>query len=126
MSKAKVHPRIVELSAAHAALLKGVGKAKFRRVSSTKGGEKLAEGEVLTGVFLGTLRDGKYLNHRFACADKKGAPVERLLKGAHVINEALSQEGVVEGETVFRIERTGEKETKGGNTVFLYDIGVME
>lgn len=129
MAANKIHPRLVELSAAHAALLKGAAKAKpenFRRVSSQKGGEKLEEGEVFTGVFLGTVNDGKYINHRFACADKKGGMTERLLKGVTVINEAMAADDVEPGKTVFRIERTGERETKGGRTVFLYDIGVLE
>lgn len=125
----KVHTRLVELSAAHAALLKTAAKAKpenFRRVSSSKGGEKLEEGEVFTGVFLGTVHDGEYTNHRFACTDAKGAMTERLLKGVTVINQALEADGVEPGKTVFRIERTGEKKTKGKRTVFLYDIGVLE
>lgn len=125
--KNTVHPRLAELSAAHSAMLKAAKKAKadaFRRVSSSSGGRKLEEGEEFVGVFLGTVNDGKYTNHRFA-SEVDGETQEVLLKGVTVINEACAGEDIEPGKTVMRIKRTGSKKTKGGRTCFLYDIGIL-
>lgn len=119
------HPRLAALHAKHEAMLKASLKAKpnaFKRVTGQKG-IKLGEGESLQGVYMGYSVDGKFTNHTFACMEK-GQVVEKILSGTTVINQALSE--LEPGTSIVRVTREGSKISKGGRTVFLYDVGVLE